>query len=92
MFTQMRLSKLWHRSVGEVAAIGVPDPKTTEPVKIVVVRSEQSLSEDDLITYCRSHLTGYKVPRHVEFVDALPKSNICKILRRSVREKFGLAN
>ena len=65
------------------------NPKTTETVKIVVVRNDPDLAEADLITYCRSQLTGYKVPRHVEFVDELPKSNIGKILRRGVREKYG---
>lgn len=78
-----------HPSVIEVAAIGVADPKTTEAVKIVVVRNDLSLHEGDLIAFCRSQLTGYKVPHYVEFVDELPKSNIGKILRRTVREKYG---
>ena len=78
-----------HPGVAEVAAIGVAGAKTSEAVKIVVVRNDPDLTESDLISYCRSQLTGYKVPRHVEFVDELPKSNIGKILRRGVREKYG---
>jgi long-chain acyl-CoA synthetase len=78
-----------HPGVAEAAAIGVSDEKTTETVKIVVVRKDPELSAEALIDYCREHLTGYKIPRHVEFVEDLPKTNIGKILRRSVKEKFG---
>ncbi|MDA0821617.1 MAG: AMP-binding protein [Proteobacteria bacterium] len=78
-----------HSGVVDVAAIGIADEKTTEAVKIVVVRSDPDLNSDDLIEYCRSRLTGYKMPRHVEFVEDLPKSNIGKILRRGVKEKYG---
>ncbi|MFT4582166.1 MAG: long-chain acyl-CoA synthetase [Gammaproteobacteria bacterium] len=78
-----------HRGVVDVAAIGVFDAKTTETVKIVVVRRDPNLNSEDLIEYCRARLTAYKMPRHVEFVDDLPKSNIGKILRREVKEKYG---
>ncbi|TDJ64506.1 MAG: long-chain-fatty-acid--CoA ligase, partial [Proteobacteria bacterium] len=78
-----------HAGVAEVAAIGVADDKTSEAVKIVVVRKDPDLDAQDLITHCREQLTGYKVPRHVEFVNELPKSNIGKILRRIVRERYG---
>jgi long-chain acyl-CoA synthetase len=78
-----------HPAVNEVAAIGVPDDKSNEAVKLVVVRTDDSLSEQALIDYCREQLTAYKVPRRVEFVDELPKSNVGKILRREVREKYG---
>ena len=81
-----------HPAVNEAAAIGVPDPKSTESVKLVVVRADDSLSEQTLIDYCKERLTGYKVPRQVQFIDELPKSNVGKILRRAVRDEFGVAN
>jgi long-chain acyl-CoA synthetase len=71
----------------EAACIGVPDERSNEAVKIFVVREPGSeTSKDELIAYCRENLTGYKVPRHVEFRDELPKSNVGKILRRELRE------
>jgi long-chain acyl-CoA synthetase len=71
----------------EAACIGVPDERSNEAVKIFVVREPGSeVSKDELIAYCRENLTGYKVPRHVEFRDELPKSNVGKILRRELRE------
>lgn len=75
-----------HPGVEEVGAIGVPDEKSTEAVKVCVVRSDPSLTEEALREYCKQHLAGYKVPRHVEFWDELPKSNVGKILRRELRE------
>ena len=78
-----------HSGVAEVAAIGVDDPRTGEAVKLVVVRRDPGLTAARLITYCRDQLTAYKVPRYVEFVDELPKSNIGKILRRVVKERHG---
>lgn len=75
-----------HDKVLEVAAIGVPDPKSNEVVKIFVVKKDKSLTEDEIIAYCRENLTGYKVPKHVEFRDDLPKTNVGKILRRKLRE------
>ncbi len=76
-----------HPKVLEVAAIGVPDAKSTEAVKICVVKKDSSLTEDELINHCRQNLTNYKVPRHIEFRDELPKSNVGKILRRMLREE-----
>ncbi len=75
-----------HPKVLEVAAIGVPDKKSGEGVKIFVVKKDKSLKEDELIQHCRENLTGYKVPKHVEFRKNLPKSNVGKILRRELRE------
>ena len=75
-----------HPGVLEAGAVGVPDARTGEAVKLVVVRKDPALTEADLIAYCRQHLTGYKTPRQVEFRDALPKTNIGKILRRELRE------
>ncbi|HSX60995.1 MAG TPA: long-chain-fatty-acid--CoA ligase [Tahibacter sp.] len=75
-----------HPGVLEVAAIGVPDDKSGEAVKIVVVRKDPKLSADDLRQHCKTNLTGYKLPRHIEFRDSLPKSNVGKILRRELRD------
>ncbi|SFD82459.1 AMP-binding protein [Paracidovorax konjaci] len=69
----------------ECAAIGVPDEKQGEAIKVFVVRSDPSLTEDAVARYCHEHLTGYKCPRHIEFRDALPKTNVGKILRRELR-------
>ncbi len=74
-----------HPLVREVAAIGVPDVKSGEAVKIVVARKDETLTEADLIAYCRQYLTGYKIPRYVEFRDSLPHSPVGKILRRELR-------
>lgn len=74
-----------HPGVREVACIGVPDERTGEAVKIVVVRKDPSLTADELLRHCRDNMTAYKVPRHVEFRDELPKSNVGKILRRELR-------
>ena len=77
-----------HPEVLEVGAIGVPDELSGEAVKIVVVKRSPGLTEESLRAYCEEHLTGYKRPRHVEFADDLPKTNIGKILRRELRERF----
>ncbi|WP_322053774.1 AMP-binding protein [Paraburkholderia bannensis] len=76
-----------HPGVREVAAIGVPDVVQGERVKVFVVRRDPALTEDALIQFCRQQLTGYKVPRMVEFRDALPQSNVGKILRRELRDE-----
>ena len=76
-----------HPKVLECAAIGVPDAKSGEKVKIFVVAKEKGLKEKELIEYCRSNLTGYKVPKVVEFRKELPKTNVGKILRRALREE-----
>lgn len=71
----------------EVACIGVPDEHSGETVKIFVVRKDPALTEDDIIRHCRHNLTGYKVPRRIEFRDELPKTNVGKILRRALRDQ-----
>ena len=76
-----------HPEIFESAAIGLPCEKTGEKVKLFVVRRSDKLSVDDVIKHCRTGLTAYKVPKEVEFVDELPKSNIGKILRRELREQ-----
>jgi long-chain acyl-CoA synthetase len=74
-----------HPGVLECAAIGIPDDKSGEAVKLFVVKSDPTLSEDDVASYCRENFTAYKRPRHIEFRDELPKSNVGKILRRELR-------
>ena len=75
-----------HPGVLEVAAIGVPDEKTGEAVKVFVVKKDASLTSEQVIEHCKSMLTGYKIPRKVEFKDDLPKSNVGKILRRELKD------
>ena len=75
-----------HPGVMEVAAVGVPDDKSGEAVKVVIVRKDPSLTVDDIKQHCRHDLTGYKQPRYVEFRTELPKSNVGKILRRELRD------
>jgi long-chain acyl-CoA synthetase len=71
----------------ESACVGIPDENTGEAVKLFVVRApDATLSEADVTAFCRKELTAYKVPKHVTFVDALPKSNVGKILRRELRD------
>jgi len=69
----------------ECAVIGVPDAKQGEAIKVYVVRSDPTLSEEDVAKYCHQNLTGYKHPKYIEFRDELPKSNVGKILRRELR-------
>jgi long-chain acyl-CoA synthetase len=72
--------------VMECACIGVPDDKTGEAVRLFVVKAPgAALTEDDVAAHCRRELAGYKVPRQVRFLDALPKSVVGKILRRELR-------
>ena len=76
-----------HPGVAEVAAIGAPDERSGEVVKIVVVRSDPALTEQALLAHCRQHLTDYKIPKIIEFrTEPLPKTNLGKILRRQLRD------
>ncbi|KQV86111.1 long-chain-fatty-acid--CoA ligase [Pelomonas sp. Root1237] len=74
-----------HPGVLECAAVGVPDAKSGEAVKLFVVKSDPALAEEDLVSYCTAQMTAYKRPRFIEFRDELPKSNVGKILRRELR-------
>lgn len=76
-----------HPSVLEAAVIGVPDDKSGEAVKGFVVKKDQHVSEKELIDFCRENLTGYKVPRTIEFREELPKTNVGKILRRALKDE-----
>jgi long-chain acyl-CoA synthetase len=73
--------------VREVAAIGVPDAVHGERVKVFIVARNPSLTAEQVIEYCRKHLTGYKVPKMVEFRSELPQTNVGKILRRALRDE-----
>jgi long-chain acyl-CoA synthetase len=75
-----------HPDVVECAAVGIPDEKSGEAVKLYVVSSNPALDQDSLRSFCREQLTAYKVPRTVEFRKELPKSNVGKILRRELRD------
>ncbi|MBS0571246.1 MAG: AMP-binding protein [Proteobacteria bacterium] len=70
----------------EAAAVGIPDEKSGEAVKVVVVRKDPNLSAETVRAFCKENLTGYKLPKVIEFRDALPKSNVGKILRRELRD------
>jgi len=74
-----------HDGVMEAAVVGIPDEKCGEAVRLVVVKKDPALSEEDLRAHCRKHLTGYKQPKVIHFIDALPKSAVGKILRRELR-------
>jgi len=76
-----------HPGVLECAAIGVPDPKSGEAVKLFIVKGDAALTAEGVLTFCREHMTGYKIPRDVEFRAELPKSNVGKILRRELRDE-----
>lgn len=75
-----------HPGIAEVAAIGVPDERSGEAVKIFAVRKDPGLTEQTLRAYCAEHLARYKLPKHIEFRDSLPKSPVGKILRRELRD------
>jgi len=76
-----------HPGILECAAVGVPDKKSGEAVRLYVVKKDDNLTAEDVIEHCRHHLTAYKVPRDIEFRTELPKSNVGKILRRELRDE-----
>jgi long-chain acyl-CoA synthetase len=77
-----------HPGVMEVGVIGMPDEKSGEVVAAVVVKSDSSLTAEDLNNFCHESLTGYKCPKHIFFTDELPKTNVGKVLRRELRDKY----
>ena len=78
---------MMHSGVMEVAAVGQPSASSGEAVRLFVVKKVAALTEAAVLAHCREHLTAYKVPRSVEFLDELPKSNVGKILRRELRDR-----
>ncbi|OKO83658.1 long-chain fatty acid--CoA ligase [Bradyrhizobium sp. AS23.2] len=76
-----------HPGVLECAVIGIPDSKSGEAVKAFVVKKDPNLTAEDVIKFCQQQLTGYKVPKHIEFRTDLPKTNVGKILRRQLRDE-----
>ncbi|MET1532323.1 AMP-binding protein [Burkholderia sola] len=76
-----------HPGISEAAAIGIPDEVQGERIKVFVVRRDPSLTAEDVLAHCRKNLTGYKMPKFVEFRDALPQTNVGKILRRALRDE-----
>lgn len=76
-----------HPKVLEAAAVGIPSERSGEVVKLFVVKKDKSLKEKELMEYCRENLTGYKVPKEIEFRTELPKTNVGKILRRKLRDE-----
>ena len=77
-----------HPGVEEVGVVGKPDEKSGEVVIAIVVKKDSALTEDDLRAFCREGLTNYKVPKQIIFTDELPKTNVGKILRRELRDKY----
>ena len=78
-----------HPKVKECAAIGIPNEKSGEVVKLFIVKKDKSLTKNEIIEFCKENLTGYKLPKEIEFRDSLPKTNVGKILRRELREIKG---
>lgn len=74
-----------HPGIKLCAAIGIPDPHSGEVIKLFIVRKDKNLTEKDVLDYCHDQFTGYKRPKHVEFRDSLPMSNVGKILRKELR-------
>ena len=71
----------------ECAVVGVPDEKTGEAVKLVIVKKDPALTEAQVKEYCKANLTGYKQPKVIEFRSDMPKTPVVKILRRELRDK-----
>ncbi|WP_407178255.1 long-chain fatty acid--CoA ligase [Bradyrhizobium sp. STM 3562] len=80
-----------HPGVLECAVIGIPDEKSGEAVKAFVVKKDPNVTAEDIVEFCHSQLTNYKVPKHIEFRTNLPKTNVGKILRRQLREEKSAA-
>lgn len=77
------------RGVAECAVIGVPDERSGEAVRLVIVKKDPNLTKEDILAWCKTQLTGYKRPHLIEFRDSLPKTPIGKIMRRELRDERG---
>ena len=86
---EVELTLAEHPGVAESAVIGVPDLDWGEEVRAVVVASDQGVTEQDLIDFCRDRLAGFERPRSVVFVDELPRNVMGKVLKRDLRAEFG---
>ncbi|HEX7387511.1 MAG TPA: AMP-binding protein [Castellaniella sp.] len=84
---EVEAAAMEHPGIREAAAIGVPDERSGEAVKLYVIRKDPTLTEAQVIAHCRTLLTGYKVPKYVEFRNDLPRSNVGKILRRALKDE-----
>ena len=82
--TELEQTLTLHEKVAQCAAIGVEDKKSGEVVKMFVIKSDESLSEDDVRQFCKENMAPYKVPKHIEFRDSLPMSNVGKVLRKKL--------
>ena len=82
--TELEQTLTLHEKVAQCAAIGVDDKKSGEVVKMFVIKSDESLSEDDVRQFCKENMAPYKVPKHIEFRDSLPMSNVGKVLRKEL--------
>ena len=82
--TELEQTLTLHEKVAQCAAIGVEDKKSGEVVKMFVIKSDDSLSEDDVRQFCKENMAPYKVPKHIEFRDSLPMSNVGKVLRKEL--------
>ena len=82
--TELEQTLTLHKKVAQCAAIGVEDKKSGEVVKMFVIKSDESLSEDDVRQFCKENMAPYKVPKHIEFRDSLPMSNVGKVLRKEL--------
>lgn len=76
-----------HPKILEVAAVGVPDDKSTEVVKVFIVKKDPSLTDEEVLDLCKKELAAYKIPKHIEYRKELPKTNVGKILRRALRDE-----
>ena len=70
----------------ECAAVGVPSKSSGEAIKLFVVKKDQSLTKGEITDFCKQYLTGYKLPKYIEFVDELPKSPVGKVMRRYLKQ------
>tara|TARA_A200000113_G_scaffold33908_1_gene27952 strand:+ start:2939 stop:4591 length:1653 start_codon:yes stop_codon:yes gene_type:complete len=82
--TELEQTLTLHEKVAQCAAIGVEDKKSGEVVKMFVIKSDESLSENDVRQFCKENMAPYKVPKHIEFRDSLPMSNVGKVLRKEL--------
>ncbi len=76
----------YNDKIMECAVVGIPSKSSGESIKVFIVKKDESLTADEVISFCRQYLTGYKIPKHVEFVESLPKSFVGKVMRRYLRQ------